>query len=154
MGKSPRLAYCPTCGQTVQERWMKLHKRPDRAWCSGPPRKPRAKKSWSVRDSDHIPIGSRVLIRADLGEHFSRWRGVAGALGIPHERFAPYGTVTKRWFGSGGYFIRMEGGPEAHRMCSTFDRSELVWPIPDGVIAFDPAGVRHRRGQRLSVGLR
>jgi hypothetical protein len=167
---------CPECQQLVRRRRTRIPRpAPHEAPGDGEPgtrplclaRLPRRKKGWSVKDVDHIPIGERVMITANLDEHFKSWRRAAKVLGIPKEHtegWRPYGVVTKRWHGTGNYFVAMEGGGgtivytdkgrHVQGMRSTFERDELLWPIPADVVPFDPAAVRARRARRAAAGIR
>lgn len=138
---------CPLCKQIVAKRRNgkpTRHLRPGSTveFCRGFVRQ---SKGWSVRDADHIPDGERVMIRIDLVGHLAEFRKVLAMLGGDIGRVAPYGTVKHRQHGSGRYMLAMEGDANARRLSSAFTRDQLLWPIPEGVVAFD----REARTRRL-----
>lgn len=143
---------CPLCKQAVTKRRNgkpTRHLRPDSTVeiCKGYVRRA---KGWSVNDVDHIPIGQRVLVQVNLASDadLASFRMACAVLGVPLGRVTPYGRVAHRYSHSGRYMIAMEGDRESGLQIS-FARDALLWPIPDGVVAFDPS-VRGRRLRRAA----
>jgi hypothetical protein len=101
--------------------------------------KSRAKKGWSVRDIDHIPAGSRVMLAAAPVDLYPSIAQVAGALGLPGDgHHTRTGIVAHRWYGDGEYMVRIDGSKMEVRV----SRADLMFPVPDDIILFVPRARR------------
>lgn len=102
----------------------------------------RRKKTWSVHDSDHVPTGSRVLLARPPND-------IHPSLGVVHRVFgmssawehARYGVVTSRHRRYGSYVVQLDG-PDGRALSISVERGDLIFPVPDNVVALVPRSAR------------
>lgn len=104
-----------------------------RVECTGRAAGPNSKKGWSVHDADHIPVGSRVMLRVDPHTIHPEVPAMCEAFGLEaeHQRF---GAVLKRWFRGGDYSVALENS--RYNRSITLKREHLVYPIPENAVPF------------------
>lgn len=92
-----------------------------------------SKKGWSVHDADHIPVGSRVMLRVDPHTIHPGVPAMCEAFGLEaeHQRF---GFVRKRWFRGGDYSVALENS--RYNRSLSLKREHLVFPIPENAVPF------------------
>jgi hypothetical protein len=102
----------------------------------------RRKKTWSVHDSDHVPTGSRVLLARPPGEIHPSIGEMHRAFGMPTEsEHTRYGVVTTRHRRYGSYVVQLDG-PDGRTLSISVERGDLIYPIPDNVVALVPRSAR------------
>lgn len=107
-----------------------------------------AKKGWSVKDPDHIPIGSRVMLRVDPNTVHPDSAAVREAFGIP-EDVERHGIVRKRWFRTGCYRVEIENSNHS----ITLTREQILYPVPANVLPLAPPTTNMRKWRR-KIGAR
>lgn len=86
------------------------------------------RKTWSVRDEDHIPIGNNVLLRRAPAEIHPSLAKVHIALGMSRESEGRRtGVVTKWYRRSGDYMVKLDGT----ELTVCVARADLICPVPD-----------------------
>lgn len=101
------------------------------------------RKTWSVRDADHIPNGERVMLLKTADELHPSIGKIHKAFGIPDDHVGVrYGVIKSRYRRSGDYMVALEGT----MLTICVRRDDLVHPIPDNVLALEPD--RHLRKRR------
>lgn len=87
----------------------------------------RRRKPWSVRDADHVPKGSRVMLAVSAVQK--------------HPSIATRFGVVKHRYRSGSYMVQIDGS----KLSVAFERVDLYYPVPDDVIAFEAGRKRNPR---------
>ena len=100
----------------------------------------RRRKPWSVHDADHLPKGSRVMLALSPVQLMPFIADLHETFGLGHEgEQTRHGVISHR-YRSGTYMVRIDGS----KMHVAFERKDLIFPVPDGVLAFE-VGRRRRR---------
>lgn len=92
------------------------------------------RKTWSVTDDDHIPVGGKVLLRrAPVQIHPSMGK-VHEVFGLSRDSESKRtGIVRSRYHRSGDYMVAIDGTDVT--IC--VERSDLIYPVPDNVVPLE-----------------
>lgn len=100
------------------------------------------RKTWSVNDEDHIPDGERVMLMKAPEIMHPSIGGAAEKLGIDSDHVGVrYGVVTSRHRRTGNYMVALEGT----RWSISVGRADIVYPVPENVVALETLAARRRR---------
>lgn len=103
------------------------------------------RKTWSVRDSDHVPNGERVMLVKTADELHPSIKKVNAVFGLLDDHSGVrYGVVQSRYRRSGDYMVTIEGT----NLTICVSRGDLVYPVPDNVVALEPKRARMVRSGR------
>lgn len=103
-------------------------------------RKPREKKGWSVRDADHLPNGTRILLKKPASELHPGMAEAFAAFGAPAPPRHRTGTICFRYFGSGNYMVKIDG-----TQLSVLARRADFDQLGEGIVDINSAKRRTRR---------
>lgn len=93
------------------------------------------RKTWSVKDADHIPSGERVLLAkapAQLHPGLVEARTVFGLPDDGADR-RRVGVVRSRNRRTGDYMVKIEGSG----LSVSVTRIDLIWPVPENVVPLE-----------------
>lgn len=97
------------------------------------------RKTWSVTDADHVPVGSRVMLVRDPKSIHPSIVDVAKVFGFPSaEQTLRIGVVKTRHRRFGTYMVELENTG----FSIAVERGDIIWPIPENVLALSPHGAR------------
>lgn len=103
------------------------------------------RKTWSVRDSDHIANGERVMLTKTADELHPAISRVHATFGMTSDHSGiRYGLVRSRYRRSRNYMVTIEGT----NLTICVGRADIVYPVPDNVVALEPKRARMQRGGR------
>lgn len=91
------------------------------------------RKPWSVKDPDHIPNGSKVIITVVDSLSEAQCRRFADAMGIADRGFEKRRGVVRRRRRNGDYAVRIDDS----NWTVSAPRSGLIYPIPENVLPFE-----------------
>lgn len=101
----------------------------------------RWKKPWSVKDTNHVRSGERVIARSAPSIAIADRAMSAFGVTVPKGR-RMLGVVTHRSAAlADWYMVKLDGDA---RSTYGMRRADFIHPVPDGVVPFDP-GIRRRR---------
>lgn len=92
------------------------------------------RKTWSVRDTDHIKNGERVVLKVEPNVLHPSLDRVSDVFGIPStDNRTRTGTVKRRDRRTGDYMVHIDGGG----LSISVEREDLIYPVPDNVIVLE-----------------
>lgn len=100
------------------------------------------RKGWSVHDADHVPVGSHIMLAASPERLHPELKRVREVFGMRADGDVERtGTVRHRDPRSSWYMVQMDRS----KLVVGVDRADLIYPVPDNLVAFEP---NRRRTQR------
>lgn len=96
------------------------------------------RKTWSVRDADHVPTGSWIMLLRSPAAIQPSIVKVHKAFGLSREsEERRTGVVESRYRRSGDYMVKLDDT----ELTICVSRADLIYPVPDNLVALE-RGVR------------
>lgn len=97
------------------------------------------RKTWSVNDEDHIPVGGHVLLRREPAQIHPSIVEARKVFGLPRDPESKRtGVVCSRYRRSGDYMVKLDGADAT----ISVSRADLIYPVPENVVPLERRSAR------------